>query len=94
MVGRGAALRVVGQALADTAGGNGQALLLVGEQGMGRTQLLQEARSRLQEAGHRVAWLQVSTEPSELAVSYSAALRLFSAAAGLRPGRNPRTPVS
>ena len=56
LVGRARELAELRSALTDVADGTGRLILLVGEPGIGKTRLAQEAAGRALAAGHAVAW--------------------------------------
>lgn len=89
LLGRVEILRAVSQSLAALNTGKGQAILLTGEAGMGRTRLLTEIAVRLSSSKRKLAWLPVQCRPNEKTHQYAAVLRLFSSAVGLDAWSEP-----
>lgn len=85
LVGRTEVLRLISQALAGTNAGRGQAVLLTGADGMGKTRLLTEVAIRLSSSRRKLAWVQVQCRPQDQSQRYSAVLRLLASSIGLAP---------
>lgn len=85
LVGRTEVLRAVSQSLAATGAGRGQAILVTGVDGMGKTRLLTEIAVRLSSSRRKLAWVQVQCQPQDATTPYGAVLRLLSSAIGLPP---------
>lgn len=88
LVGRTEILRVISQALAGTGAGRGQALLVAGAAGMGKTRLLTEIAVRLSSSQRKLAWVQVQCQFQDRDVRYGALLKLLASAIGLPPERS------
>jgi len=84
-LGRSEVLAAVDQAVATSSQGAGQALMFVGEQGIGRSRLLAELGDRVRRS-HPVTWIQIDSQPAEANVNFAAAMRLLS----LITGQDPR----
>lgn len=85
LVGRTNVLRIVSQGLAATNAGRGQALLIRGADGMGKTRLLTEVALRLASSRRKLAWVQVQCQRQDQSVQYSSVLRILASTIGLQP---------
>jgi tetratricopeptide (TPR) repeat protein len=83
--GRVDVLRAVSHALAGINTGRGRAILITGEEGMGRTRLLAEVAVRLSTSARKLAWVGIRCRPEEQSLQYSSVLRFFASAVGLEP---------
>jgi len=85
LIGQQSVLERIGRSLEAAGQGQGQALLVTGEQGIGRSRLLAEVGQRLSSSQGQVAWLRVQPREDEHTVGHAAILRLLASAIGLDP---------